>query len=356
MAIGELKSKRLELADDAEEIYEYVEQNYWGDGHPVIPPTEERVRRFLSKGRVDPQKVVATLEPGGGVATIEKIAVNAVMAGCLPEYMDVVVSAIELLGPDLQGDHSSSPTSAHSISPLLILNGPVAKEMGIATGAGGSSVSWRANAAIARAIRLCLINIAGIPGLTDCNTFVWLPKYMYCIAENEDGSPWESLAVEKGFSPTDDVLTCHWVEPPHHLEFGWPVTAQELLAGFCDGLCTVTDRSASRAVLMPVIGFCPDEAHLCANAGFSKRDVKRFLFDHGRKPLRAFGPPAAAKGFPLEWQKFYTHSPEAMVPMVASPENIDIIVIGGVSPGSLYLPHSAGGLRKKIERNWRSPA
>src|SRR5450759_1254808 len=177
MGSVKVQSTRLDLPDDAEEVYADFEAKGYGDGHPVIPPTVERVERFLEAGDQSPDTEIAVLDPGKGVATIEKIAINAVMAGCLPAHMDVIIAALEA--------HASFPkqgtvmTTAHSLSPLIVVNGPIAKELGIGSGAGGSAVSWRANAAIARAVRLCLINIAGIPGSTDCNTFVWLPKYMY---------------------------------------------------------------------------------------------------------------------------------------------------------------------------------
>ncbi len=343
------RSTRLDLPDDVEEVYAYFEANGYGDGHPVVPPTVERVERFLEAGDLNPDTEIAVLDPGKGSATVEKIAINAVMAGCIPAHMDVIIAAIEALAsfPKL----SNSMTTAHSTSPLIVVGGPITKELGIGSGAGGSTVSWRANAAIARAVRLCLINIAGIPGTTDCNTFVWLPKYMYCVAENDEANPWEPFAIEKGYSPDDDVVAVFWKEPAHHLEVMWPTTAQELLAVFCDSMCTVGSRSAygDGHVLM---GFCPDQAQLCAKAGFSKQDVKRFVYENARKPLRVYGPHAASH-FKLEWQKYYTHSPDAMVPMVSSPDQIEIIVIGGAGPNSLYFPHGQPPLIRKIARHWQ---
>jgi hypothetical protein len=344
-----MRSARLELADDVEEVYRHFEASGFGDGHPVIPPTPERVERLLAAGDLDPERELCVLDPGKGVATVEKVAINAVMAGCLPEHMDVVIASLQALA-SFSGQ-GNAMTTAHSLSPLIVVNGPVARDLGIASGAGGSSVSWRANAAIARAVRLCLVNIAGIPGSTDCNTFVWLPKYMYCVSENDEANPWEPFAIEKGFSPEDDVVTVFWKEPAHHLEVEWPTTAPELLASFCDSMCTVASRSSygDGQVLM---GFCPDQAQMCAKAGFSKQDVKRFVFENARKPLRTYGPQAAER-FNLTWRKFYTHSPDAMVPMVGSADAIEIIVIGGAGPNSLYFPHGWGPFIQRIGRHWR---
>ncbi len=345
------KSARLDLPDDVEQVYAYFEANGFSDGHPVIPPTVERVERLLAAGNLSPDKEIATLDPGKGIATVEKIAINAVMAGCLPEYMDVIIAAIEGLAasPKL----GNSMTTAHSTSPLLLVGGPVVRELGIGSGAGGSTVSWRANAAIARAVRLCLINIAGIPGTTDCNTFVWLPKYMYCIAENEEANPWDPFMIEKGYSADDDVVAVFWKEPAHHVEVMWPATAQELLAAFCDSMSTVGSRSAYGDGHV-LLGLCPDQAQYCAKAGLSKRDVKRFIFENARTPAGAFGPKALSH-FKLEWQKFYTHSPDAMVPMVSSADEIEVIVIGGAGPNSLYFPHGKPPQIKKIGRHFRPP-
>ncbi len=350
MAAVTLQSKQLDLPDDVEAVYAHFEAQGFGDGHPVIPPTPERVERFLARGDLDPAAEVVTLEPGLGVGTVEKIAISAVMAGCLPEHMDVVVATLQALAT--APIQNIAMTTAHSLSPLIVINGPVAQELGIASGQGGSAVSWRANAAIARAVRLCLINLAGIPGSTDCNTFVWLPKYMYCIAENVGASPWEPFSVEKGFAPDEDIVSVYWKEPAHHIEVWWPTTAQELLAAFCDSMCTVASRGSygDGQVLM---GLCPDQAQLCAQAGFSKKDVKRFFFEHARKPLRRYGR-NAAQGFNAEWQKFYTFSPDAMVPMVRSADLIEIVVIGGAGPNSVYFPHGAGPYVKRIERHWRN--
>lgn len=351
MGAVHLQSTRLDLPDDVEEVYAHFEASGFGDGHPVIPPTLERVERFLAAGDLSPDTQIATLEPGKGIATVEKIAINAVMAGCVPEHMDVIIAALQAQASfPKQG---TTMTTAHSLSPLIVVNGPIARELGIASGAGGSSVSWRANAAIARAVRLCLINIAGIPGSTDCNTFVWLPKYMYCVSENDAENPWEPFSVEKGYQPDEDVVTLFWKEPAHHLEVMWPTTPQELLAAFCDSMCTVASRSSygEGQVLM---GFCPDQAQLVAKGGFSKKDVKRFFFENARKPVRAYGPKAVPH-FVLEWQKFYTSSPDTMMPMVSSPDKIEIIVIGGAGPNSLYFPHGYGPFSRKIERHWRRP-
>ncbi len=356
MAQVTTKSSSVDVVNDPEAFYALAEEEGWGDGHPLIPPTQERVERFLSQGDLDPDTVIAVLPPGRSMATVEKIAINAVMAGCKPEYMDVVLTAIRLLAMGGEGGWLGHVmTTAHSRSPLLVINGPIARDLGITTGADGSAVSWRANAAICRAVRLTLINIAGIRGVTDGNTFGWLPKYMYAIAEDEAATPWESFSVEKGFTPNDDVLTVFWSEPARHLDVNWAVTVPQLLALFCDAMQLAACYQGGG-----LLGLSPRHARACALAGFSKADVKRFIFEHARKPLKAYGGDIVSHFNDPEWRKFYSHSPDAMVPMVSSPDENNVVVFGGSGPESLFFNGTTGTLTTplrigKIERHYSSP-
>jgi hypothetical protein len=340
------------ISDDAEAVYEYFEREGWGDGHPIVPPTEERVARFLSHSNLDPDEQVGVFPPAQGVATIRKLVINAVMAGCLPEHMDVVLAVMHALGESPGRDQLHMwMTTTHSVSPLLVVSGPSAKRIGITSGAQGSAVSWRANAAIARAVRLSLLNLAGIRGVTDANTFGWLAKYLYCIAEDEDwAGPWETFRVEKGYLADDDVVAVFWKEPAYHLELHWPASAQEMLAAFCDSMCTTASRS-SYGEWNLLLGMSPRHASACADAGFSKKDVKRFIYEHARRPLRVYGPNAPST-FTAEWKKFYTHSPDAMVPMISSPGQIDVIVFGGAGPESLYFGMGGAPIVAKIGQHF----
>ncbi|MBI2906693.1 MAG: hypothetical protein HYX92_03435 [Chloroflexi bacterium] len=336
---------RVELADDADAIHEYIEQESWGDGHPVTSPTEERVERFLRYIGRDPQDVVAVVEPSKGLATVEKIAACAVMAGCKPEYLPVLIAALEIVGENRAWAYRRMMTS-HSISPLMIINGPIRAALGIRCGSEGMGVSWRANATIARALRLALINIGGRPGISPTNTWGWLVHYSYCIAENEEQSPWEPYHVERGFKDTHSTVTLLWGEPPRHMEWLYPLSTQELLHAMGRRAATLAVRMA---VPYPVMMFGPDHARGIAQAGFSKKDVKRFFHENARCPYGWYGPNARS-GFPADWQKLYTHAPDVMVPLTSGPEDWHILVGGGSGPQSLYLAHNAGApLIKKIE-------
>lgn len=329
-------ANHVEVPDDIEAIYECVEQQLWSDGHPIIPPTEERVARFVRYIGRNPEDVLAVVEPYKGLATVEKVAACAVMAGCKPEYMPVLIAAVELVGENRVWAYRHMATS-HSISPLMVINGPMRQALGINCGSEGMGVSWRANATIARALRLVLINIGGIPGLSPQNTWGWLVHYSYCIAENQEQSPWEPYHVEHGFKDTDSTVTLLWVEPAKHMEMSYPHSTQELLQAMGYHLASPAVRMSVRHSY-PVIIFGPDHARGVAQAGFSKKDVKRFFHENARCPYSRYGPNAKSS-FPAEWQKFFTHAPEVMVPLTGAPDEWHVFVAGGPGPQSLWLAH-----------------
>ena len=183
------------VADTIELMY----QTGWTDGLPVVPPTGDLVEDFIGASGRQGDELIAELPPLGGRATVERIAVNAVMAGCLPEYMPVVITAIEALMDDrfnLRGVMCS--TGIHT--PLVIVNGPISKTLDINSGYNCLGQGWRANATIGRAVKLALVNLGGaIPGDTNKATFGHPGAYTYCMAEDEDANPWEPYHVEAGF-------------------------------------------------------------------------------------------------------------------------------------------------------------
>lgn len=330
-----LTSKVLELDDSIDAINEFLHERGWTDGHPVIPPTEERVSAFLSKTKRNPADVIATLEPGRGDASIEKMAIAAVMAGCKPEYMPVLVAAVEAI-TDERSRLYQTQTTSHSASYFLMVNGPIRHALDFNSGMEGSVKSWRANASIARALRLLMLNVGGVPGSSDMHCFGWLVKYIYAMPENEEASPWEPYHVENGFKSQESTVTAFALEPPHHLEPMQSSSAAALLGGFADSLSTAGCRNAMGDAY-PVMAFCPDHAKAIAAGGFSKSDVKRFFFEHARIPLYRFDS-KHVEIFEEEWKKFYTYSRHARVPMVARPEDFRIIVMGGAGPNSLFMP------------------
>jgi len=191
-----------DLLDAFAAMNELFLQNEWGDGLPLIPPTPNAVSEMLKQSRRDAQEVIAVLEPSFGVATVERIAINAVMAGCKPEYLPVLIGAVQAISqPKFM--LRDAAVSTGSRSPLLLVNGPIVERLGINSGvcALGPGAPSRANIAIGRALRLMMLNIGGAtPGVMDHATQGQPGKLSMVCAENEARSPWQTLGEERGYA------------------------------------------------------------------------------------------------------------------------------------------------------------
>ena len=198
--------------DDLDAFQEFAMAQGWGDGLPVLPATRARAARLLGRARSD--EVVATLAPRQGIATLEAIAANAALAGAGPEHLPVIVAAVRALA-DPRFNLFAIQTTTHPCTPLIIVNGPIARRLGIAGGPNALGNGSRANAVIGRAVRLVLQNVGGArPGSTDRATQGHAGKFSYCVAENEEASPWESLSVERGFGRGESTVTVCGSEGP----------------------------------------------------------------------------------------------------------------------------------------------
>ena len=207
----------VEAPDDLDRFQAWLMERGWGDGLPAIPPTRERVAAMVAGARRSPDEVAAILVPRLGRATVEAIAANAVMAGALPEHLPVVLAAVEAVA-DPSFNLQAVQTTPHPCSPLVIVNGPIARRLGMNAAGNVFGQGSRANAAIGRALRLTLQNVGGArPGKEDRATHGQPGKYAYCVAENEAASPWEPLSVERGFAEGDSTVTVCGSEGPHNI-------------------------------------------------------------------------------------------------------------------------------------------
>ena len=201
-----IRARRIEIAS-ADDVVEFMFDQGFSDGLPLVPPTPERVMRMLGGTPRGAQDVVATVPPNMGVATIEKIAINAVMAGCKPEYLPVVIAALEAVCTDEFNIHGVMATTMGA-SPVLVVNGPIRERIGMNMKLAAMGAGNRANATIGRALRLIVRNIGGAkPGGTERSTMGNPMKFTLCFAEWEEISPWEPLHVERGFKRSDSVVT-----------------------------------------------------------------------------------------------------------------------------------------------------
>ncbi len=197
----------ITVPSDPAALFYFVMAQGWSDGLPVLPPTRAAVSAMIGACGLKRDHVLGTMPPLNGIATVEKIAANAVMAGCLPEYFPLVLAGVTgMLQPGFNLDGVQTTTG--NVAPLVIVNGPCRKTLEINCGANVLGQGWRANATIGRAIRFVMTNIGGaVPGLYDKSTVGQPAKYTFCIGENEEENPWESLHVERGFNREADAIS-----------------------------------------------------------------------------------------------------------------------------------------------------
>ena len=314
-------------------ILRHYQDQGWTDGLPIVPPTEDDLREFLRFTDRAPREVVAVLPPRQGEATVERIAINAIMAGCRPEYLPVILAAVEALA-DPAFNLDSIQATTHPVAPLIIVNGPIAKEVGINAGYNAFGQGFRANLTIGRAIRLLLMNVGGgLPGTGDRATQGSPAKIAYCVSENEEASPWESLRVEWGCPADASLVTAIAYEGPHNIQDHFSYTGLGILKVVAGAM----GQAGSNNILAgghPLLSLGPEHAATIARDGYSKRQVKEFLFEHARFPLARLG------------DEYRTHliqrgakdAADTMVPAVRSADDVTVIVTGGAGKHSCWHP------------------
>ncbi len=336
-----LRSEVLELPDSPEAVYQAFCEREWCDGLPIIPPTPERVEAMLASVAGDAEESLGPLPPLWREATLEKLAVNSVMAGCLPAFFPVVLAAVEAMLDPVFNLYGVQATT-HPVAPLLILNGPYARTIGMQSGAGCFGPGFRANATIGRALRLILINVGGgWPGRHDMATHGSPAKFSYAIAENESASPWGPLQVELGYAADQSAVTVFGGEAPHNVNDHVSTRAAGILHTMSDTAATLGSNVKwylSQSQLLLVLG--PEHAATIAADGFSKADVKAFVFEHARLPLGTLklGGMWGIQEWP-DWMLAVTDE-RALLPIVASPEEILVVVAGGAGKHSAVVPNS----------------
>lgn len=326
-----LTSEKVQVADSAEAVSNMFFEKGWSDGLPIIPPTEEAVERMLAGTNRDPADIVVDIPPRWGKATVEKIAINAVMAGCLPEYLPLIIAAVTAMCEESLNLRGVQATT-HPASPLLIVNGPIGKKLDINSKSGAFGPGWRCNATVGRAIRLILMNIGGaLPGKTDMSTQGQPCKYTFCIAENEEENPWEPLHVERGFDALASTVTAAAVENPHNINDHTAITAEEVLSTIASTMTTMGNNNVLLQSGEPIVALGPEHAATIAKSGFSKSDVKAFIHHKARIPQRAF--------YERAIQRYYPNLDEnALISITPEKEDIMVIVVGGAGKHSSFLP------------------
>ncbi|PJI89482.1 hypothetical protein DAH55_18090 [Sphingomonas koreensis] len=339
----------LDLADDLdfEAANEALYQLGVTDGLPVIPPTEARVSRMLAGTRRDAGQSLGAMGPGYGKATIEKIAVNAVMAGCRPKYLPVLIAACEAMLEDEFNLYGINATT-HPVTPMLVVNGPAVERLRINSGYNCMGPGWRANATIGRAIRLILINIAGgSPGNGDRATHGTPAKFSFCMGENEMASPWEPLHVRRGFDPAVSTVTVHGSEAPHEINNHTSEDGAGILKTFVSTLSTLGHNNSYLGHGEVAICIGPEHADTIARDGIGLREVQDYLFANaGNRLSRLVGITRDNYDAMAPFNRDSASDP--FVPLVSRPEDYLLYVAGGVGKHSMAMP--SFGLTRSVTR------
>ena len=315
------------------------------DGLPVVVPTPERVARMVLAMGLEGNLSLGEMGPGGGAATIEKIAIAAVMAGCLPDYAPVMLAAVRAV-IDERFDLSEMQSTTHCTAPLIIVSGPARHTHGpIASGFGALGPGHRANACIGRALRLAMINIGGgRPGTSDMALLGHPGKFTYCLAEDEENSPFESLAEARGFDAEESLVTVVGAEAPQSVLFGADAdrsgNAEMLLELLALGLSRPGTNNSILRGGMGVVVLNPDHARVLASEGFGRKEICQRLYE-----LSDASP--AAGGMQTDG------SQNKRLKCFKSPDQILVIVAGGAGLYSMIMPSWCAGPHRNIAVSMR---
>lgn len=276
-----LKSRHIPLAD-AEDEFEALFARGWTDGLPVIPPTPERVLRMLSGTTRDPHEVIAIAPPDLVELTIEKVAVNAVMAGCMPEYLPWVIAALEAVCTDEFNMHGVLATTM-PVGPVIVCHGPGTRRIGMNSGINTFGQGNRANSTIGRAVQLTIRNVGGgRPGDVDRATHGNPGKLSFCFAEDEENSPFGTLGQERGLGPDEDGVTVFAGEGPRVMVDQLARTPEQLLNSLAACMRTAIHPKLVIA-FDAIVTISPDHARIFADEGWTRERILEQL--HARLQL-----------------------------------------------------------------------
>jgi len=328
--------ERIRVPDDPEAIFERFAREGWTDGLPIVPPTEARVVRMLAYTDLDPAASLGPMPPRWGETTITTLAVNAVMAGCAPPYFPVVLTAVKAILAKPFNLYGVQGTT-NPASPVLIVNGPIAREIGINARGNLFGPGFRANATIGRAIRLIMTTIGGgVPQQADKSTLGNPAKYTCCFAENEAQSPWAPLHADRGFAPETSTVTAFGGAAPANI-IEKSKTAGEMLDTIARALAVSGSNNMfmSREALL-VLG--PEHAAIAAREGLDKARVRRTLFERARIPFAEIGSSNADVLAVWRGPCIEETGGRRILRIVEKPEDLVIVVAGGAGNHSASIP------------------
>ena len=319
-----LASSSWEVAD-AFEANELYQREGLTDGLPVVPPTEGLVRRFLEAVGLAPADVVAIEPVRRRRITAEKVAIAAVMAGGLPEYMPVVLALVRAVAAPEFGLHGCTASTGGS-APFVVVNGPIRRRIGMHATHNALANGSRANATIGRALRLVVLNVlGGVPGQLDRSTLGHPGKFTFCVAEDEEGSAWPPLSADRGVPAGASSVTVLAAESPHQIMNEWTSDPREILetyaAAIRSNMLTYSIWAGNYALVM-----APQQREILAAAGWSKKDVRDCVFERARvtrREWRTVGKGAVAG----------RRDEDQVYAALRSPDDLLIVAAGGPAGG-----------------------
>jgi hypothetical protein len=327
---------RIEAADDYDAINRLYRDKRWGDGLPIVPPTVERVERMLRHTTRAAHEVVAHIAPGFGAATVERIAINAVLAGCDPEYLPVVIAATEAVadpGFNLQAIQATT----NPVAVWVLINGPVAQKLGVnATYNCIGQGAW-ANATIGRALRLVLQNVGGaLPGEMDRATQGQPGKFTFCCAENEADSPWPPLHVERGYARDASTVTVIGAEGTMNMNTH-SKDADELLRVIAETMIHPPSNEYCHGG-EPWLMIGPEHAHILAAGGYDKALAKAKLWELTKMPAGRMSVKDLLRVSGSRTQDLGEITDDTLLTIAHKPDDIMLMVAGGPGTHSVYVP------------------
>ncbi len=321
----------LDIGDVTPETWnDYAITQGWSDGLPLVMPTEAAVETFLAAGRGDNQ-TFAPITPRQVVPTLKSLAANAVMAGCKPEYFPVVLAGLKAVLDPKYNLHGTLATT-HPCAQLMLVNGPMRRELDINCGSNCLGQGRRANATIGRALQLILLNIGGAkPGEMDRATHGSPAKYAYCFGENEEESPWEPYHVRRGFKADDSVVTTMAAEAPHNINDHSSTTGDGLLMTIAGTMCQVGSNTVYlQGPCFVVIG--PEHAQTMHRDGLNPRLIQEALFEHSRVHVSRISAENLKRFAEMDRPPIKDH-----YHLGSSPDDIHVVVAGGAGKHSVYI-------------------
>ena len=328
-AVLQAKASPAHMVPAGVDLVEYYYERGFTDGLPVVPPTQDKIDEIVARLGGDASFVEARVAPRWGELTREVLAINMVMAGCKPEYAPVVLAAVKAV-TDQAFNLNGVQATTHVAAPLLVVNGPIAREIGMNGGVNAFGSGNRANATIGRALRLIMLNVGGgWPGDLDKSTLGHPGKYTYCVCENELQSPLAPYHVEHGYKAEDSTVFAMAAEAPHSVTNHISNDPEGILDTMCSAMSTIASNSAVLGGhIAVVLGL--EHAQTIGKHGWSRADVRNYLYvNHGNRFIDLAYGHRYGKVYNRNLPKYYKREDDTRIPIVHSPDHIHLFVMGG---------------------------